>query len=77
MKSRGMSFQNAFVSNSLCCPSRATIMRGQYSHNNGVWSNDPTTDPSTSGGWQNYKRVGDELDNVATRLHDAGYRRQR
>src|SRR5215216_1984993 len=74
LQSRGMSFQNAFVSNSLCCPSRATIMRGQYSHNNGVWSNDPTTDANTSGGWQTYKRVGDELDNVATRLHDAGYR---
>ena len=74
LQSRGMTFQNAFVSNSLCCPSRATIMRGQYSHNNGVWSNDPTTDASTSGGWQTYKSVGDELDNVATRLDAAGYR---
>ena len=25
--SQGMTFENAFVSNSLCCPSRATIMR--------------------------------------------------
>jgi N-acetylglucosamine-6-sulfatase len=74
LEGKGMSFKNAFVSNSLCCPSRATIMRGQYSHNNGVWSNIPTTDPSTSGGWRTYKRVGDELDNVATRLDDAGYR---
>jgi N-acetylglucosamine-6-sulfatase len=74
LQSRGMTFENAFVSNSLCCPSRATIMRGQYSHNNGVWSNDPTTDPSTSGGWQTYKSVGDEEDNVATRLDEAGYR---
>ena len=49
-------------------------MRGQYSHNNGVWSNDPTNNASTSGGWQTYKSVGDELDNVATRLDDAGYR---
>ena len=30
---KGMRFENAFVSNALCCPSRATIMRGQYSHN--------------------------------------------
>src|SRR5215208_7896998 len=29
---KGRSFKNAFVSNPLCCPSRATIMRGQYSH---------------------------------------------
>jgi N-acetylglucosamine-6-sulfatase len=74
LQSKGMTFENAFVSNSLCCPSRATIMRGQYSHNNGVWSNDPTTDPSTSGGWETYKSVGDEEDNVATRLDVAGYR---
>ena len=33
---KGMSFQNAFVSNPLCCPSRATIMRGQYSHSTDV-----------------------------------------
>ena len=30
---KGMSFSNAFVSNGLCCPSRASIMRGQYPHN--------------------------------------------
>jgi N-acetylglucosamine-6-sulfatase len=36
---QGMSFQDAFVTNPLCCPSRATIMRGQYAHNTGVWFN--------------------------------------
>jgi N-acetylglucosamine-6-sulfatase len=70
LKDQGMSFENAFVSNALCCPSRATIMRGQYSHNTGVWTNGN----STIGGWQAYKRNGGELDNVATRLQGAGYR---
>jgi N-acetylglucosamine-6-sulfatase len=70
LKDQGMSFENAFVSNALCCPSRATIMRGQYSHNTGVWTNGN----STVGGWQAYKRNGGELDNVATRLAGAGYR---
>src|SRR5215216_4645185 len=42
LQNAGMTFENAFVSNALCCPSRATIMRGQYSHNNGVWSNSST-----------------------------------
>jgi N-acetylglucosamine-6-sulfatase len=65
-----MTFRNAFVSNAICCPSRATIMRGQYSHNSGVWSNSDTI----SGGWQAYQQNGNEADNVATRLHDAGYR---
>ncbi len=68
LQDRGMSFQNAFVSNPLCCPSRATIMRGQYAHNTGVWSNVPP-----DGGWEGYQSQGNEEDNIATRLHDAGY----
>src|SRR5215211_7667077 len=32
----GMTFHNAFVSNPICCPSRATIMRGEYAHNTHV-----------------------------------------
>ena len=35
LETQGMQFENAFVSNPLCCPSRATIMRGQYAHNTG------------------------------------------
>jgi N-acetylglucosamine-6-sulfatase len=35
----GMSFTNYFVSDSLCCPSRATTLRGQYDHNTGVPGN--------------------------------------
>src|ERR671912_167296 len=63
---KGMSFQNAFVSNAVCCPSRATIMRGQYAHNTGVWDFD-----GPDGGWQAYKNNGLEQDNVATRLDAA------
>ena len=32
----GMRFTNAFVTNSICTPSRATLMTGKYSHSNGV-----------------------------------------
>ena len=32
----GMLFQNTFVTNSICTPSRATILTGKYSHLNGV-----------------------------------------
>ena len=45
LEREGMSFENAFVSNALCAPSRATIMRGQYSHGNGVWSNSSDRQP--------------------------------
>jgi N-acetylglucosamine-6-sulfatase len=75
LKDKGMTFENAFVSHALCAPSRATIMRGQYAHNNGVWSNSSTDSPTTStGGWEAYRDKGNEADNVATRLDDAGYR---
>jgi N-acetylglucosamine-6-sulfatase len=37
----GVTFPNSFVNYSLCCPSRATFLRGQYSHNTGVRANLP------------------------------------
>jgi len=36
---QGVTFDNSFVSYSLCCPSRATFLTGQYAHNHGVWGN--------------------------------------
>jgi arylsulfatase A-like enzyme len=65
LKDKGMTFDNAFVSNALCCPSRATIMRGQYSHNTTVFTN---------GHYSNYINLGGERDNMGTRLLGAGYR---
>jgi N-acetylglucosamine-6-sulfatase len=70
LQGEGMTFENAFVSNPICCPSRATIMRGQYAHNTQVWRN---TDGST-GGWEAYHTRGYEDRNVATTLNAAGYR---
>ena len=37
--SEGFTFHNAFVINSLCLPSRATFLTGQYSHTTGAVSN--------------------------------------
>jgi arylsulfatase A-like enzyme len=36
LAAEGMLFRNAFVTNSLCSPSRATMLTGQYGHINGV-----------------------------------------
>jgi N-acetylglucosamine-6-sulfatase len=39
MQTRGIVFERAFVTSSLCCPSRASILTGQYATKNGVFSN--------------------------------------
>jgi N-acetylglucosamine-6-sulfatase len=38
---QGTTFDSSFASFSLCCPSRATFLTGQYAHNHGVMGNAP------------------------------------
>jgi arylsulfatase A-like enzyme len=40
MVDQGSSFDDYIVTTPLCCPSRATLLTGQYGHNNGVLRND-------------------------------------
>ncbi len=61
----GVTFQNMFVANPNCCPSRASILTGQYSHSTGVYSDNPP-----NGGFEVFK----DTSTIATWLHDAGYR---
>jgi N-acetylglucosamine-6-sulfatase len=68
--SQGMIFSEAYVPLGLCCPSRASILTGMYAHNHKVWFNEN----GNNGGWQGFKAQGHERDNLATRLHSAGYR---
>jgi arylsulfatase A-like enzyme len=63
----GVQFTKAFVVNSLCCPSRASILTGQYSHSTGVYTNKPPT-----GGFPAFHPH--EGSTIATWLHRVGYR---
>jgi len=66
---RGTTFDNYFVTYSLCCPSRATTLRGQYPHNTGVRGNLPP-----EGGFATFRALSRDTSTIATWLQAAGYR---
>jgi len=59
-------FQNAFVSNPMCCPSRTTILSGEYSHTTGVWTN-------TNGPYGGFAAFDDDH-TLAVDFQQRGYR---
>jgi N-acetylglucosamine-6-sulfatase len=68
MGSGGTTFENAYVTYSLCCPSRATILRGQYPHNHHIIGNSPP-----QGGAKKFGESGLDKSTTATWLNGAGY----
>jgi len=63
----GVEFVNAFMGTPLCCPSRSSILRGQYSHTTGVYTNS-----GVHGGASEFVPL--ESETVGTLLQNAGYR---
>jgi N-acetylglucosamine-6-sulfatase len=66
---QGATFANFFVTTPICCPSRASLLRGQYAHNHGVLNSTGNTT-----GFAAFRRLDREGSTLATWLHDAGYR---
>ncbi len=66
---RGTTFENAFVTDPLCCPSRATILSGQYAHNHEILSNEPP-----HGGFEKFRAMGHQNSTVATWLQSENYK---
>ncbi len=69
LAAEGTTFENAFVTDPLCCPSRATTLRGQYAHNHRIVGNWPPL-----GGAGKFRDLGREGSTVATWLREEGYR---
>lgn len=66
----GVTFTNSIASNPVCCPSRATMLRGQYSHNHRVWTNGRGNNSC----FDTFRSGGNETSTIATWLQAAGYR---
>ena len=65
---KGVTFTQAFVENSLCCPSRASILTGNDSHTTDVYQNEPP-----HGGYPTFHDRGEESSTIATWLQGSGY----
>ena len=69
MERQGMTFKNYFVSDSLCCPSRASIFTGRFPHNTHVYGNTG----AVGGGYRAFYNRGEELHTFAVALQRVGY----
>src|SRR5215217_3305601 len=67
---RGITFRNAYVTQSLCCPSRASFLRGQYPHNHGISGNSL----KEGGSETEFRSRGLDEENLAVWLNRAGYK---
>jgi N-acetylglucosamine-6-sulfatase len=62
---RGVEFTDAFMTTPLCCPSRSSVLKGQFSHRTGVYKNG-----GTNGGADDF----DDTSCLPIWLQNAGYR---
>ncbi len=69
VRDAGISLDRYYITDSLCCPSRTSYLRGQYAHNHGVFTN-----TAPDGGYQKLDSLGLEASTLATWLRAAGYR---
>ncbi len=72
---QGLTFTNSFVTTPLCCPSRASLLTGQYAHNHEVLINRPAGSlGQVPNCFEQFRDRGQESSTVNTWLRAAGYR---
>jgi N-acetylglucosamine-6-sulfatase len=69
MQRAGETFSRYFVTDSLCCPSRASILTGRFPHNTHVFDNSPP-----EGGYETFSERGEQRETFALALQRVGYR---
>jgi N-acetylglucosamine-6-sulfatase len=69
LEDQGVYMTDYFVSLPLCCPSRASILTGQYAHNSAI-----KTNSGPLGGYRTFHSTGLEERTIAVELQKAGYR---
>ena len=68
LENRGVTFDNQFVTDSVCCASRSSIFTGEYPHNTHVYTNVPP-----DGGFSAFVKHGNLRRSFNVRLQRAGY----
>jgi arylsulfatase A-like enzyme len=68
MERHGFTFKDYFVSDSLCCPSRASIFTGNFPHDTKVFGN-----AGPNAGFQTFYNRGEEHQTFAVALQRVGY----
>jgi N-acetylglucosamine-6-sulfatase len=64
----GMTFTNMFAADPLCCPSRMSFLRGQYSHTTGEYNVQYAW-----GGWNRARAAGLEYETLPVWMQNDGY----
>lgn len=62
---QGATFTNYFITTPICCPSRSSMLRGQYSHNTDILENSP--------GFPRFFKRNEEAETLAVWLNREGY----
>ena len=69
MQKDGVTFDSYFVTDSLCCPSRTSMLTGKFPHDSGVFTN-----TGNDGGYATFVSKGNETQTFASVLSASGYR---
>ena len=65
---KGTFLENYYIPQAICCPSRTSVLTGEYTHNHKV-----TGINAPEGGFAKYQQMGHDPDNVAGSVEAQGY----